>query len=190
MLSLSNFVFNGFKLGSIGWVLPHKTQRQPVPADPIPVAPVEQALAERARSIVASAPACHEPPGRRRSPLPRQPTMENLAEGLSGAGGDGRDSSVASFLAGKDGLDEPGSRRGVIPQVSSSSLSCCQHPESGNPLQGSGVSSCRDQAIRCQYFESCSASHARPASILKFLIEACTRAFVFFISLNPALLVI
>jgi hypothetical protein len=46
--------------------------------------------------------------------------MENLAEGPSGADGDGRDGLVASFLAGRDGLDEPGWRRGGIPQVSSS----------------------------------------------------------------------
>jgi hypothetical protein len=183
MLSLSNFMFNGFKLGSIGWVLPHKTQRQPVPADPIPIAPVEQALAERARSIVASAPACHEPPGRRRSLLPRQPTMENLAEGLSGAGGDGRDDSVASFLAGRDGLDEPGSQRGGMAQVSSSSLSCCQHPQSGVPLQGSGGSSCKDQATHCQYPESCFAKSCTACKHPEILIEACACAcaFVFFI---------
>jgi hypothetical protein len=107
--------------------------------------------------------------------------MENLAEGLSGAGGDGRDDSVASFLAGRDGLDEPGSQRGGMAQVSSSSLSCCQHPQSGVPLQGSGGSSCKDQATHCQYPESCFAKSCTACKHPEILIEACACAFVFFI---------
>jgi hypothetical protein len=105
--------------------------------------------------------------------------MENLVKGLSGAGGDGRDDSVASFLAGRDGLDEPGSQRGGMAQVSSSSLSCCQHPQSGVPLQGSGGSSCKDQATHCQYPESCFAKSCTACKHPEILIEACACAFVF-----------
>jgi hypothetical protein len=114
------------RLGSIDCVLTHKTTDQWQPAPGRSIAPAEQAPAERA--------SLHR---RLRPSLPRAPettttSMENLAEGLSGVGGDG---PVASFLAGMDGLDEPGWRRSGIPQVSSSSLSLCSDPPS-RPASG------------------------------------------------------
>jgi hypothetical protein len=49
--------------------------------------------------------------------------MEDLAEGLFESVGDGRDDPMVSFLARRDGLDEPDWRHDGISQVCSSSLS-------------------------------------------------------------------
>jgi hypothetical protein len=55
--------------------------------------------------------------------------MEDLEEGLFGAAGNGRDGPMVSFLARRDGLDQPGWWRDGILQVCSSSLSqFIRHP--------------------------------------------------------------